>query len=670
MSIKKTIILDVQTGDAQTDVDELKQSIGDVGEQSKEVGDKSSKSIEGIGEAGKKSQKGLGAVSTGMKGIGTAMKAAGIGLIISLFAAFAAVLAKNQKVLDAVDTVMNTITLTVNAVVVAMKSAYERVNEATDGFDALKKVMGGLITLGLLPMKLQFYNIKQAIQALQLGWEKSFLGKGRPEEIDKLQTALDETQTKITDLIKEGVEAGKVIGKNFKEAASEVSAFGDAIVEEASKIDIGVLYDEGDAITAIKNAAIIAQAVNAGLIEQYDRQAEQQRQIRDDVNKSVSERQAANDKIKVILGEQEKAMIENANIAIEAAEAELALNNSTKNREALIQANNEKLGVLAQIEGKRSEQLVNQTTLENEKLELTQTATDAEAVRVKASMDAAAELIKNEELRLEKQKTNLAIEKELELERLQGVIDNAKKGTLAKVNAEQARLDAILDFSIREKELNAEIEQGIADRALEKSTITAENENLAFEVRREALNIQRDLIKKDENLSEEERTRDLEANSEARIKINILEANSKKTLLSDTGAALQTLTSVVGEETQAGKALAVSSALINTYLGIAAGVKLGFPAMIPAIAAASAAGFGAVKNILAVKVPGKGGGSGGSAPAAPRTPSFNVVGEGSTNRLAQSVAGQQDKPIRTYVVSTEMTSQQEMDRNISESSQF
>src|SRR5690606_30421621 len=61
------------------------------------------------------------------------------------------------------------------------------------------------------------------------------------------------------------------------------------------------------------------------------------------------------------------------------------------------------------------------------------------------------------------------------------------------------------------------------------------------------------------------------------------------------------MASIFGEETQLGKAAAITQALINTYLGITAGVKLGFPAMIPAIAAATATGFGAVKNIAKQK---------------------------------------------------------------------
>lgn len=59
------------------------------------------------------------------------------------------------------------------------------------------------------------------------------------------------------------------------------------------------------------------------------------------------------------------------------------------------------------------------------------------------------------------------------------------------------------------------------------------------------------------------------------------------------------------------KAVAVASALVNTYEGISAGVKLGYPAAIPAVAAAAATGFLAVRNIL--KTNKDGGGSGGGA---------------------------------------------------------
>lgn len=73
---------------------------------------------------------------------------------------------------------------------------------------------------------------------------------------------------------------------------------------------------------------------------------------------------------------------------------------------------------------------------------------------------------------------------------------------------------------------------------------------------------------------------------------------------------------VIDGESKAGKALALAQAGINTFQGISAGVKLGFPAAIPAVAYAAATGFAAVKDIAKTEVPsatgsGTVGGSGG-----------------------------------------------------------
>lgn len=54
-------------------------------------------------------------------------------------------------------------------------------------------------------------------------------------------------------------------------------------------------------------------------------------------------------------------------------------------------------------------------------------------------------------------------------------------------------------------------------------------------------------------------------------------------------------------------------------------------------------------------------GTGGGEPSAP---DFNVVGASQLNQVAAAVAGQQERPIRTYVVASDVSTAQEMDRNI------
>ena len=76
-----------------------------------------------------------------------------------------------------------------------------------------------------------------------------------------------------------------------------------------------------------------------------------------------------------------------------------------------------------------------------------------------------------------------------------------------------------------------------------------------------------------------------------------------------------------------------------------------------------------IANILATtissfKKPG-GGGSGASGGAVNvEAPDFNVVGASPESQLAQTVAEQQTKPIKAFVVGKDITNQQELDRNI------
>lgn len=53
------------------------------------------------------------------------------------------------------------------------------------------------------------------------------------------------------------------------------------------------------------------------------------------------------------------------------------------------------------------------------------------------------------------------------------------------------------------------------------------------------------------------------------------------------------------------------------------------------------------------------GGTGGSTGAAAQ---FNIVGQSSTNQLAETIAGRQQQPIRTYVVGSDVSTQQALDR--------
>jgi hypothetical protein len=90
------------------------------------------------------------------------------------------------------------------------------------------------------------------------------------------------------------------------------------------------------------------------------------------------------------------------------------------------------------------------------------------------------------------------------------------------------------------------------------------------------------------------------------------------------------------------------------------------------VAAGIATAFGLIQVATIAKqkyergaIPSISSGSGGSAPdAGGGAPSFNVVGASELNQVAAAVAGQEKEPVRAYVVASDVSTAQEMDRNI------
>lgn len=156
-----------------------------------------------------------------------------------------------------------------------------------------------------------------------------------------------------------------------------------------------------------------------------------------------------------------------------------------------------------------------------------------------------------------------------------------------------------------------------------------------------------------------------------------IERAATETKLGIVSNALATVAQAVGEQTVAGKALAVAQATIDTYLGATKALAT-YPPPFGAIAAGTVilAGLMNVRKILSTeipKMPGATGGSssgGGSTPSiqapsipsvqAPQTVSAGVVNP--TSQIAEGLSRANSKPIQTYVVSGQIASQQALDR--------
>lgn len=154
-----------------------------------------------------------------------------------------------------------------------------------------------------------------------------------------------------------------------------------------------------------------------------------------------------------------------------------------------------------------------------------------------------------------------------------------------------------------------------------------------------------------------------------------LEENKTQAALGLATNLLGSLSGLAKEGSVMAKGIAVASAVMNTYQGITAALSQTTdftPTQSVRFANAAAVGitgFANVANILKTKStqkttpsPAMGGGGGVSIPAMP--PAFNIVGQSDTNQLADAIGGQTQQPVQAFVVSSEVTTAQELDRNI------
>jgi hypothetical protein len=588
-------VLKLDSKDAQKDIKKVNQGLQETNE-----------TLEDTGKTAKKSEKGLSTLSKGVKGIGTAFKAAGIGAVVALFGALAAALSKNQQVMDTVAVVTGTISQVFTEIGNVLVNVYNSVTSTTENFDALGRVVSNVFKIAIAPFKLAIDGLALGFYNAQLAWEQSFLGSGDTEKIEALNSKIDETKQSLLDTAVGVAEAGSAIATDFTEAVSEVTNIGSQVVEGLSEISVKSIAENVKANQQLKKSADEARIINQGLIEQFDRQAEQQRQIRDNDLKSINDRIAANDKLKATLEEQETSMLANADLMIKQAESQFKLSGLEEDRLALLEARNEKKAIEAQIEGFMSEQESNRVALLKEKIELELSNDEATALRQTEERNFNTEMEQNEVTRMQMMLENLETERDVETKRLKIKRDSYEKGTQAFIDAN----NELLDYQQANANQQEKIEKDLGDAKMQQT---------------------------------------------------------KKTL--------GDLATIVGKNSKFGKAIAIAQAIQDTYAGadkaLAQGGLFGFIGA----AAVIATGIANVKKIASTKPPkppaGIGArGSGDITPAISASttsslpPSFNIVGTSGTNQLADLLGNQ--PPPRAFVVSNDVSTAQELDRNIIE----
>ena len=648
MANKKILELIINTGQATNALQGVDNSVNridkDLTKTEQEFG-KINTSAKNLDTTFKKVPKSTKKIAGGFKLIGTAIKAAGIALVVGLFIALKTAMEQNQKVIDALAVVMETISVVMAEVSRVLTDVYESVASSSKNFDALGRVLKNILKIAITPVKLAFQGIKAAIVGAQLAWEQSWLGNNDPKRIAELKAELTEIKEDVIDIGTEALNSGKAIAEDFVEAVTEVADIGSQVIDGLKEISIKAAIETAKTNVELKKTAELAIVANQGLIEKYDLQAEQQRQIRDEERNSIADRKKANDELLVILDKQEKAMLSNAKAVLAAAQVDLnKFKNNVEFQKAVMEAENELAAVRAQVAGFRSEQLANDLALSKEESELINSKIESENNLSIERKRFNAEQIKDEKERLlELQKID-AEEQKIETARLQGIIDAANVGTQAKIDAEIA----FNEFKEASRQQNL-----LRDKEIAAQTISIEEQ------------------------TKKTRQQNLDAFEQA------------ATMTMNALIAINELTQAFAKEDEASqkkafkinKAISIANATINTALGVSKALASSAPPMNFINAGiVLGSGIAAVKNIEkttfdsssfdtdapSTSVGAGGGNGGGTSPS--QAPNFNVVGQSGFNQVASALGTSQ--PVQAYVVAGNVTTAQQLANNTIQQATF
>jgi hypothetical protein len=332
MATKIAIEVDVKTQGAVSEIDELKQQMVKLQATTNE--------LKGKMEGGFKSaEKGAEGASKGMKGfggsIGGVLKSLGlIAVAMEVFMFLKDLLMKNQKVADALGIVFKTIEVLFNQL-----------------FKAVEPLGDALMAA--------FENPQQALEDLWSAIKTNFLNriKGIAVAAEGVGKVIQGAFSLDWDMVTEGMQ-------QYGQALVQVTTGLDIEQQNAfvnGVVEAGVAaFDTASKIQELTNEVKLAEAQQQLLLFQYQREAELQRQIRDDVSKTIGERQNANIRLGGILDEQateEKKLFDKRK---DLADLNLSINEDSIDAQVeVINAEKDLADLRERITGQRSEQLTN-----------------------------------------------------------------------------------------------------------------------------------------------------------------------------------------------------------------------------------------------------------------------------------------------------------------------
>ena len=579
-------------------IDQLNERVGELEGQLKDV----NTGVKDLGKTGNSVSKAVG-------GIGTALKGIGIGVFIAAFDQLKEVFTGNQKVMDIFNTLLNTLKILFNDLAESVLPPVSKLLNSifSDPVQSIKD-FGSAIQNYVLNF---FDQILSSVGHLGSALANLFTGDFAGA-LEQVKLAGADAVDALVGVEEGGIEAVKNVAKKALEYAKNLPNQ----IKEA--------VNSAQALVELEKAAQLAAVQRQKIQLEYQRSAEVLRQLRDDETKSIDERIKANADLLALLEEQTAKEREQIEIQVAFARAEYEKNKTTENLVALRQAELELIDLSERLEGQRSEALSNQNSLLREQLDLMKSQRETALDVYQLEQEANLVLINNELERAQKQ---------MEID--QSVYDSrvALLESQAGLYAEgtQARIDAENEIA------QLEAEHNVKRLEYEKTLRDAR-----FESEQAKLQMVADGFSAISQLSA------AFADDDEKSKKKQFELQKKLSLASAIVAGIQAVQNAY--KTAQGSPYT----LVNpAYPYIQAGLASAF-----AVAQVASIARSQYESPSASISSGVGGGM--SAPSA--SPSFNVVGQSGINQLAESIGQQNRQPMRAYVVGSDVTSSQELER--------
>jgi hypothetical protein len=591
------------------------------------------------------------------------------------------------------------------------------------GFGKIGNSIGGLSPAldrgisGMKGMLVQMYAILAnplglalivIVGALTLLFKAFTSTKEGAESLEQIMAGLSAVVDVVRDRILNVANAiVKFFTGDFKGAMAEgkkaVSGFGDEVVKEFNKA-AQATKDLKDVADAMRDLGV-ARAM-------LDRDLAKSKELLTDENASYSQKKKALEEIRLAEGKYSKQELANAQKRLKSIKELNSLSNTSKED---LQKEADAQSELFRIQQKSADDRRNinkqEKRADNEEKSRIKAIADERATAQKAFADQAKERKKIAD-DLAKQ---LKAESDKIIADAQKISDSAKEENLQKSRTDienlKAKYDAEKQLLINSKIATAELDAQFArnKKAIEDKLIAdqkiiddkAQEEKLKKEdsefLRLQELNLSKadfdtlQLVQKyEKEFALAEGNNALQVALKDKLEKDILAIDEKSAQESQRlaqqtedfkfGLANQTL-NLLGGLAKRGSALAkgvaIGQAVISTYQGInkALAETTDFtPSQSLRFINAGlvgAAGFANVAKILSTKETGTGASpsGGGGGQQAPSAPSFNLVQGTGANQIASSLGGQ-NQPIQAFVVSSNVTTAQALERNIISNSKF